>query len=475
MSGGWKSRIARLPVKWKLTLSSALLLLLLMAAYNAIQYAFVERWMQEEQEAKATAEMREILNYLLEQEYTFAEAEISTIRNDLEKVIDSKQMIRILDSKGAAIIEVKDDFPDEWLYRNEAALKREKAARFAIGDLLVYRSPLIIFDYDGTVEIVSSIDEFSRLKDAFSRIMLLCLAGAVVLSGFGGWLLSRRLLSPLQAMNETIRKVKQNGLQERMPLDGPQDELYVLMSHFNEMMEQVEHSFIQQRQFVEDASHELRTPVAILEGHLAMVNRWGKSDPNVLEESLQISMHELGRLKRLVEELLSLTRAERLAVAEYEPQAANAADIIRTVVRNMSMLYPAFRFEVRMEKATDVQLPIAGDDLEQLLIIAMDNAVKYSGQSRDVTVCCEVNEEERYATVAVVDRGIGIPANELPYVWDRFFRVDKARGGGQNGFGLGLSIAKRITERHGGKVAIESEVGKGTTIWFKLPFIFKKI
>ncbi|MFF2479849.1 ATP-binding protein [Paenibacillus sp. NPDC058071] len=470
MSGKWRGSIARLPIKWKLTLSSAFLLLLLMVIYNAIQFAFVDRWMVKEQEANAKADMREILNYLLETEHTFTESETSTIRNYLERVNDRKQMIRILDGEGRPIIEVKDDFPDEWLDRHEYALTQEKAERLVIGDMLVYRSPLTIFDYNGTVEIISSMDEFSRLKAAYTRVMLFCLAGAVVLSGFGGWLLSRRMLSPLQAMNETIRKVKKNGLQERMPLDGPPDELHALMSLFNEMMEQVERSFKQQRQFVEDASHELRTPVAILEGHLAMLNRWGKNDPALLGESLQISMHELGRLKRLVEQLLSLTRAEQKTIAEHELQASSAVETIQKTVRNMSLLYPTYRFEIDTTAITGVQLAITADHLEQLLLIALDNAVKYSGEGRDILVYCGTDVAERFALVAVADRGIGIPEDELPYVWSRFFRVDKARGGGQDGFGLGLSIAKQITEQYGGDVAIESEEGVGTTITFKLPF-----
>ncbi|MUT68757.1 HAMP domain-containing histidine kinase [Paenibacillus sp. NEAU-GSW1] len=461
--------ISKLPIKWKLTLSSALLLLLLMAGYNAIQFAFVDRWMVKEQESNAKADMREILNYLLEKEHTFADSEIAAISNYLARVNDREQMIRILDGEGRAIITVKDDFPGEWLSSHETDLRKEQSARFVIDNMLVYRSPLTIFDYNGTVEIVSSMDEFSRLIDAFARVMLICLASAVVLSGFGGWLLSRRMLSPLKAMNETIRNVKQNGLQERMPLDGPPDELHDLMSLFNEMMEQVEHTFKQQRQFVEDASHELRTPVAILEGHLIMLSRWGKDDPKVLDESLQISIHELGRLRRLVEELLLLMRAEQLTVPEYEPLAANAADIVQTSIRNMSMLHPDFQFAADVAKVSNVQLTIAEDHLEQILLIALDNAVKYSKESREVRINCNVNAAEKYATIAVADRGTGIPAKEMPYVLDRFFRADKARSGGENGFGLGLSIAKRIIERYSGKIEIKSEEGKGTTIVFHMP------
>lgn len=455
-----------LPIKWKLTLWSALLLFLLFGAYNIVQYVFVERWMIKEEQASTQQDMREILNVLLEKEFRFEESEYSRIRSYLEKVNQSSQLIRVFDEKGLPIIAVSDDFPNEWIADNDAVLRANDNHSFSLDNMLVMRSPFTIFEFHGTVEIVKSMEDFEKLINAFLQVMLLCGLGAVMVSAFGGRLLARQLLRPLQAMNETMQRVKQNGLQERIQLTGSKDEIHSLMNLFNEMMDQVERSFAQQRQFVEDASHELRTPIAILEGHLAMLRRWGKQDPAVLEESLDISLHELARLKGLVQELLRLSRAER-SVSGDEAREADPTPILSRLIKHAAALYPSFRFEAELEDLGGIRLAISEQHLEQIFIILMDNAVKYSGDSRTVRIRGAASDGQ--ATLAVIDCGIGISEESLPYVWDRFYRADKSRSGEQGGYGLGLSIAKRLAEGCGGTIQIDSRLNEGTTVTVTFP------
>ncbi|MGV2720006.1 UNVERIFIED_CONTAM: ATP-binding protein, partial [Klebsiella pneumoniae] len=231
----------------------------------------------------------------------------------------------------------------------------------------------------------------------------------------------------------------------------------------------LERSFQQQRQFVEDASHELRTPIAIVEGHLGMLRRWGKHDPAVLEESLQISVEELSRLKALVEELLVLTRAENLqmdeAAAVCEPE-----QVISQTVKKVNVLHPAFIIERDLQALSGVKLAISAEHLEQILLILLDNAVKYSRERKRIAVRAAIQGER--ARLEIIDAGIGIPAKDLPYVTDRLYRVDKARNrksGAMDGNGLGLSIAKRLVERYNGALTIESVEQEGTTVNVLLP------
>ncbi|CAM4349579.1 HAMP domain-containing histidine kinase [Paenibacillus alkaliterrae] len=453
---------SRMPVKWKLTIGSALLLFLLFAAYNIVQYIFVERWMMKQEEENTQRDMREILNFLLEKEFSFNESELAYIRNYLEKMNERNQLIRVLDDKGAPIIVVSDEVPDHWAQSYPSSRLIHSGLWFLDDHLLLMRSPLTIFKFNGTVEIIKNIEEFDRLSTAFFRIMLICCLGAVIISGIGGRLIARQLLRPLQAMNETMTNVKEKGLQERVQLyENKSDEIASLMKLFNEMMDQVERSFDRQKQFVEDASHELRTPVAIIEGHLALLQRWGKDDRAVLEESLDASVQELSRLKRLVEELLVLSRAEK-EQPNVDTERSYVEEAILNTVKNVTVLHPEFDFDIELSSLANVLLIISEQHLEQIMLILLDNAVKYSGGHKKI--CIKSEMREKTAVIHITDFGLGISEQDLPFVTNRFYRADKVRSGMNGGHGLGLSIAERLVGRYGGNLLIRSKEHEGTTV-----------
>ncbi|MCU6793479.1 HAMP domain-containing histidine kinase [Paenibacillus sp. WQ 127069] len=459
-------RFAQVPMKWKLTIWSTLLLVLLFAVYNIVQYVFVERWMIKQEEANTQQDMREILNYFLENEVSFEEAEFVQLRNFLEKINRRDQLIRVLNEKGEPILTVSDDIPEQWVEAKSVSTTELIGMKQTNDRLVIMRSPLTIFRFNGTVEIVKNIVNFEKLTDAFFYVMVICGLGAVVVSGLGGRLLAGQLLKPLQAMAETIRNIKKKGLHERMQPNDNQDEIATLMVMFNTMMDQVERSFQQQRQFVEDASHELRTPVAIVEGHLSLLQRWGKNDPAILEESLEASIQEIARLKMLVQELLTLSRAEKLDPS-YNYEVTDPEQAIRAMLRNMAMLHPTFHLEAELGAFKSVSLVISAQHLEQILLIVLDNAFKYSEKCKTICIRATVNEDA--ACIEVIDSGIGIPESDMPFVMDRFYRVDRARGSGQGGHGLGLAIAKRLVEMYNGTMTLQSIEHKGTTVCISLP------
>lgn len=451
-----------LPIKWKLTLLSSLLLFVLFSAYTTVQYWFVEQWMIKQEKTAVRQNMREILNYFLERELSFDEDDYPLIRNFLEKANEPNQLIRVLDEQGRPVVTVSNDVSEQWVEPTPMDNTELVGTRYSDHRLLVMRSPLTIFQFNGTIEIVKSMERFDKLIDAFFHVMIVCGAATVILSGLGGRLLARLLLKPLQAMADTIRNIKTKGLSERARVADNDDEMAQLMKMFNRMMDQVERSFRQQKQFVEDASHELRTPVAIIEGHLAMLQRWGKNDPAVLEESLQASAQELARLKGLIQELLALTRAEADALPEENAERTEPERSIRQIVKNAAVAYPHFRFELELDTLAGVCVAISQRHLEQIMLIVLDNAVKYSGESNIVRIAGKIENE--LVRLDVTDYGVGIAEADLPYVMDRFYRVDKARSGGQAGYGLGLAIANRLALRYGGTIDIRSKLGQGTTV-----------
>ncbi|WP_240041084.1 HAMP domain-containing sensor histidine kinase [Paenibacillus ginsengarvi] len=452
----------QLPIKWKLTLWSSLLLFVLFVAYNAVQYVYVEHWMIKREKTSVQQTMRAALNYFLENEFAFKGADLAPIRSFLERINGQNQGIRVFDGSGNVIVSISNGLGGGWGETPERGIDNEIAGTWRQSDnLLMMKSPLTIFEFNGTIEIVRNTEDFAELIAAFSRVMLLCGLGALVLSGLGGWMLARQVLKPLQSMSDTIRNIKRKGLHERVPLSGNHDEIYTLMSMFNNMMDQVESSFLQQKQFVEDASHELRTPVAIIEGHLAMLRRWGKNDPAILEESLDASIHELFRFKGLVQELLALSRAEA-APPEDDWPPADPAETIWQIVRNSAVVHPSFRFDAETDALAGVAVGVPEHQLEQILHILIDNSVKYSRDLKAVHVTGTVQGDQ--VCIQVADQGMGIPASELPRVLDRFYRVDKARSGEQGGHGLGLAIAKRLVERYDGTIKIDSVEHGGTRV-----------
>lgn len=218
---------------------------------------------------------------------------------------------------------------------------------------------------------------------------------------------------------------------------------------------------------MEDASHELRTPIAIVEGHLAMLSRWGKRDPDILDESLYAALQELTRLKNLTQELLSLSNVESMKVDNsfkpYDPIRT-----FNTLINDISLLHAEFIFEADLHALEGIQLTLPEHHWKQLILILLDNAIKYSGSQR-LIVIKGFTPALQQLKLQIIDFGIGIPAAELPYVFDRFYRVDKARSRTLGGRGLGLAIAKRLVDTYRGTIEIESREDEGTIVTLTLP------
>lgn len=465
----WTGFYFRMPIKFKLTLWSTVLIMVLFAGYNTLQYVIMEKWIIHREKKNVQHSMNEILNYFLEQEAEFKQENLTKIRQYLDKINRDDQRIRIIGTDNIPLLTIKDNVPDDLLEHQSIPPQEIGIYRQGGHSQLIMQSPITIFEFSGSVEIVKSLAQFEDMRKTISQVMFYFTLGAVVLSILVGWLLTRNVLKPLQAMAQTIRDISNKGMQERMrpALNG--DEISTLMIMFNDMMDQVEESFHQQSRFVEDASHELRTPVAIIEGHLSLLRRWGKEDPVILSDSLDASLHEFARLKGLVLELLALSRAEQ-NMHVLESLLKNPSKAIERIIDRFALIHPDFSLETDLERINGTSLNISNEHLEQILLIILDNAIKYSLQQKVLSVKAYVSEKQVH--IEIIDYGMGIPAEDLPYVTDRFYRVDKARSRDQGGNGLGLAIAKRLIDRYQGTLAIRSEELSGTTVTIGLPFLF---
>ncbi|MBP2659929.1 MAG: two-component sensor histidine kinase [Firmicutes bacterium] len=459
-------RFSNLPIKWKLALWSAMLLFLLIVVYNSVQYMVISRWIYQREQSSLQSNIATIKSYFGENEEEALEEDLEKSKVFLEKVNEHNQLVRVVASDGKSVLTVTNDVSTDWVTPKFVQTSEMNEQQHEEDRLLIARTPLITPKFTGTIEIVRNIETLNQLLKIILTAMLIGGIGAILLSALGGIMISRQLLIPVKALADTMHNVQEKGLQERMQVYETKDELAELSTIFNAMMDKLELSFQQQKQFVEDASHELRTPIAIVEGHLSLLERWGKNDPAVLQESLNASLQETRRLKILVQELLALSQAE--SPGEYTDTAnVSPMTVIEQVVQNMVILHEDVQFSVTVALLEGMRVVITANHLEQILLILLDNAVKYSTTVKKVVIRGYVAEP--YVCIAVQNFGIGIPKQELPYIFDRFYRVDKARNRKTGGSGLGLSIARHLIQNYGGSIIVQSEVGGETIFTIKLP------
>ena len=301
----------------------------------------------------------------------------------------------------------------------------------------------------------------------YAIIVILIVLGLFLIALWGYWL-SGFFLRPIDNIKKTVDTINRDPQaqvrvinEERTP-----DELTDLSNLLNTMLDRMQRFILQQHQFVEDVSHELRTPVAIVKGHMELLNRWGKDDPKVLDESITASLKEISRMEVLVSEMLDLTRADQVELT-FRDGDTDAQELINGIYTNFKMIHPDFTFLIDDDLKGPTIVNMNRDHLEQILIILSDNAVKYSQERKEIHFAA--SRSGNVVELAVQDFGEGINPEDASHVFDRFYRVDKARSRKQGGNGLGLSIAQKLVEGYGGHIQLESAIGQGSIFRITLP------
>ncbi|MQB70323.1 HAMP domain-containing sensor histidine kinase [Limosilactobacillus reuteri] len=322
----------------------------------------------------------------------------------------------------------------------------------------------------GYLQVENNLDAYMQSYHQLALVSILALCLVVIASGLLGYFLSLFLLRPLDGIHDTVKEISADPTKDvRVPTTNRNDELAELITMFNEMLDRMQRYIDQQSQFVSDVSHELRTPVAIIQGHLEMLQRWGKDDPKVLDDSIKATLIETRRMKNLVQEMLDLSRAEQVEI-NFRNQHTIVNDVVHQVYNNFKMLYPDFTFRLDDDLKEPIMVDIYRDHLEQVLVILCDNAVKYSTDDhKEIHII--LSRGMNTVEIGIQDFGEGISPENVKRVFDRFYRVDKARSRKKGGNGLGLSIAKRLIEGYHGSITLESSVGAGSLFRIILPII----
>lgn len=321
----------------------------------------------------------------------------------------------------------------------------------------------------GHLQIINRMAKLTEMKKQLQKLYSqLLIMEALVAIGLA-YFISRLISKPIEQIHDIIASINEDNIDsKRLIIPKKNDEFAVVSQQFNELLDKISFYISQQKHFVEDVSHELRTPVAIVEGHLKLLNRWGKDDPEVLEESLEASLAEIKRMKTLVQEMLDLSRAPQVR-EQYKDATTEVVDTLTQIVSNFKVLYPDFTFVFDIDSKADLLSPIYRNHFEQVIIILLDNAVKYSTNRKEIIVSLSTVADQ--VEIGIQDFGMGLSEEDKKKVFSRFYRVDKARSRERGGNGLGLSIAKELIEGYNGSISLTSHLDQGTVFKVKLPIV----
>jgi heavy metal sensor kinase len=321
----------------------------------------------------------------------------------------------------------------------------------------VYTVPIVENgQWGGFVQVAQSL---GNVRDTLGRLLSALLIGGpllVLAAALGGYALSARALAPIDHITRTAQRISAEDLTARINLPATDDEVGRLAATFDDMLARLDDSFRRERQFTSDASHELRTPLAAMQAILSVMREKRRS-PEDYEQAMVDLSEETDRLRGLVEDLLRLARGETQQVAVRE--AVDLSGLLRDVTDSLRPLAESKGLTLTCDVPDGLMLQGDGDALIRLFVNLLDNAVKYTRHGRiEVTAC---GDKDR-ARITVADTGIGIPAEHLPHVFDRFYRVDQSRS--SPGAGLGLAIALEVARAHGGTLEVDSTPGVGTIL-----------
>ncbi len=312
---------------------------------------------------------------------------------------------------------------------------------------------------------VSALPLYGSEQNMFSLGISLLVGNIVfiLIALASGFFFVNRALKPIKIITEKADEISSGDLSKRVNLTGPEDELKKLADTFDKMIEKLDNLFKGQKGFFVDISHELKTPLTIARGEIDVALRNQKTTKADLKNALKNAQEELGKMTSMVNDLLSLAREESYK-EELSLKKISAEKLLKETMKKSETLIKLKNTEIKMENFKDFMFEGDTKKLQRLLLGLVDNAIKHIFQQGKITLKAE--QRDRFAVLSISDDGIGVPAEDIPFIFERFYRGEKDTSGGT---GLGLTIAKKIAEAHGGRIEVESIPNEITTFSVYLP------
>ncbi|MFT9816482.1 sensor histidine kinase [Lysinibacillus sp. NPDC056185] len=443
--------------KWMLTSSAVIFF-----SYTIIcivVYISLHTWLINDEQSKIKLTRADLISFLESQGPNLTVQQIQENTGLLKTIVDRDQTVRMFNVDGIEILSINNTSQAAPL----TALNEVVEMTIDKKDAFVINEPIQLGFFKGYIQVVHPLSKFQSLMHYLLTAMLIAGVGGLVLSASIGYYLANYLMKPLHALRASMKTVMDKGFNEPIQLTyTSHDEIGDLLKMYNAMMNELQISFTKQQQFVADASHELRTPIQAIEGHLSLLKRWGKDDPEILEESIETSLTEIVRMRKMIEELLELARREEKDIKSE----ADAVSVIETVIEDTRLLHPDARISLSKDEEIG-RLYITENALSQIVRNIIENAIRYCEKIPEIQISLSVLEQE--VSVKIEDNGIGIEEENIPYIFDRFYRVDEARNRQIGGTGLGLSITKMLLEKYNSSVEVKSDKNIGTVFLLKFP------
>jgi heavy metal sensor kinase len=319
----------------------------------------------------------------------------------------------------------------------------------------------------GIVQLGLSADDIYETLAAFRWIVILALPATLLIASAGGLFLASRAFDPVDQITRAAQSIGAHDLSQRLDLDLPDDELGRLARTFDAMIARLDDAFWHQRRFVADASHELRTPLTIIKGDLSLTLARPRDADHYHQVLTEID-EEVDHMNRLVKRLLILARADAEGLT-LRRQTVDLSVLLADLIEQTRPLAEAKGLTLTAQIAHDLTASVDPDAVTQVVLNLLDNAIKYTPSGQVRLSAHRARHDSGQILIAVSDSGIGIPAEHLPRIFERFYRVDQARSRELGGAGLGLAIARRLARAHGGGVVVHSVPEKGSTFTVRLP------
>ena len=444
-------------LSWKIAGTYVLLFSLVLIGLGAVIFCGVKYYLDNQAGQRIEEISQATTDALLgiQEEQPSLYDEVIVAEADQDKTIN----IKIADPSGALVNDSGNFVTPDVLLSGSSNLYETS------GELFIRNFPV---SEDGEIIAYVQIAQNMHIPYGFLETLLKWMAisdaAGIAVSFLIGWMVSKNMLKPINKIMRTASEIESSDLSNRIEVPSSNDELSQLAITFNEMLERIEDSFIKQGRFTADASHELRTPLTVIQGYIGMLNRWGKHDEKILQESIDAIQSETYNMIYIMERLLFLARGDNGSQI-IEKEDFDTGEMLIELEKETRLVAPERDISFRFEN----QVPIYGDEklIKQMLRAVLDNSIKYTSLEGHIELIC-IRQKDKIV-FKISDTGIGIPKEDQEHIFERFYRVDKARARRTGGSGLGLSIVQWIIQVHEGQIEIESAEGKGTVVTITLP------
>ncbi len=460
-----KENFLNLSLKKKWTITTSLVILVSYAAICIVIYFALYTWLFNNEQNNAIRTTDDLTTFFNSQEGSITINELQQNTGLMKSIIHQNQTVRIFNMDGYEVLRINNQSPAARIKLTLEQLFNTFVSKESINgkNVIVVSRTVQIGLFHGYMQLIHPLDPFESMMQYMLTAMLIAGVGAILIVGLISSYLSNLLMRPLGDLRDSMITIKDKGFEEVIQFNYmADDEIGDLLKIYRSMMDEIQQSFVKQQQFVSDASHELRTPIQAIEGHLSLLKRWGREDPVILDESLTTAIAEVSRMKKMIEELLDLARREKRDVHAY----ANIENVLNAVKDELQIVYNAVEIQITVSGVSK-KANITENALSQIVRNIMENGIRYNNRRPIIIVKVNYLSDNIFLTIS--DNGIGIKQENINKIFDRFYREDVSREHSGGGTGLGLSITKMLVEKYNVEMEVSSKLGEGTIFTLRFP------